>query len=303
MTSSFPGPAGPLAAADGHPADEVLAGYAAGRADGVGIWSLEAHLTRCGRCRMTVSGHADSARLARNRSVLLVRIAVPEGGRMRRLLCRCGIPDHLLRVLAATPSLRKSWLLSVAGVLAVVAGEAAAVRYGWVSASWSAGGLPGHPGAAVLAPFLLVAPLLVLAGVAVAFLPMFDPASRLAVAAPFSGSSLLLIRAVSALATALVPVVAAAFLVPGPGWLPVALLLPTLALCAFALAAATLMEPRAAAVTAGALWALPGLLLAAAHVPLLIVQGNAQLACGAVLCASALVVLIRRDRFDVGWTR
>jgi hypothetical protein len=235
--------------------------------------------------------------------VLLVRIALPEGGRMRRLLRHCGIPDHLLSLLAATPSLRKSWLLSVAGVLAVVAGEAASVRYGWISAIWPAGGLAGHLGPAVLAPFLLVAPLLVLAGVAAAFLPMFDPASRLAAAAPFSGSSLLLIRAVSALAAALVPVLAAAFVVPGPGWLPVALLLPTLALCAFALAAATLMEPRAAAVTAGSLWAVPGLLLAAAHVPLLIVQANAQLACAALLCASALVLLIRRDRFDVGWTR
>ena len=66
--------------------------------------------------------------------------------------------------------------------------------------------------------------------------------------------------------------VAAAFVVPGPGWLPVALLLPSLALCAFALAAATVVDPRAAAVTAGALWALPALLLAAAHVPLVIVQ-------------------------------
>ena len=80
---------------------------------------------------------------------------------------------------------------------------------------------------------------------------MFDPASRLAVAAPFSGFTLLLVRAVSALAAALVPVVGAAFVVPGPGWLPAALLLPSLALCAFALAAATVMGPRAAAIAAG----------------------------------------------------
>lgn len=302
MTSSLPGPAGPAAAA-GHPAEGLLAGYAAGTADAVGIWSLEGHLTGCSRCRMTLSRYADSERLARNQSVLLVRIALPEGGRVRRLLRRCGVPDHLLRLVAATPSLRKSWLLSVAGVLAVVAGEAAAVRYGWISASWQAGAVSRHPGPAVLVPFLLVAPLLVLAGVAVAFLPMFDPASRLAAAAPFSGFSLLLIRALSALAAALVPVLAAAFVMPGPGWLPVSLLLPTLALCAFALAAATLMEPLAAAVTAGALWALPGLLLAAAHAPLLIVQRNAQLACAALLGASALVVLMRRHRFDLGWPR
>ena len=175
---------------------------------------------------------------------------------MRRLLCRCGVPDHLLRLLAATPSLRRSWLLSVAGVLAVVAGEAAAVRYGWVG---NGGHLrpAGYPGPDVLVPFLLVAPLLVLAGVAAAFLPMFDPASQLAAAAPFSGFTLLLIRSVSALA----------------------------------------------AVTAGALWAVPVLLLAAAHVPLLAVQRNGQFACAAVLGACAVVLLARRDRFEWGWMR
>jgi hypothetical protein len=149
-----------------------------------------------------------------------------------------------------------------------------------------------------------VAPLLVLAGVAAAFLPMFDPAFRLAVAAPFSGFTLLLVRSVCALAAALVPVVAATFVLPGPRWLPLALLLPSLALCALALAAATVLDPRAAAVTAGVLWAVPVLLLlATARGPLPIVQAHAQFACLAVLCACAVVLLARRDRFEQGWTR
>ena len=300
MTSSFPDAAEPTAGADWHADADLLASYAAGTAAPVAIWSVEAHLTGCARCRSALSAHADAERLARNRSVLLVRVAMPGGGRMRRLLCRCGVPDHLLRLLAATPSLRRSWLLSVLGVVAVVAGEAAAVRYGWIRAGQS-GRLAGHPDPEVLAPFLLTAPLLVLAGVAAAFLPSFDPAFRLAAAAPFSGFTLLLVRTVSALAAALIPVVGAAFVVPGPGWLPAALLLPSLALCVFALAAATVLEPRAAAVTAGALWTLPVLLLAAAHVPLAIVQPNAQFTCAAVLCAGAVVLLARHDRFEWGW--
>jgi hypothetical protein len=307
MTSSFPGPAEPVAGADGHPGEGLLAGYAAGTVDGVVVWSVEAHLTGCARCRSALSAHVDAERLARNRSALLVRAAIGEGGRVRRVLRRCGLPDHVLRLLAATPSLRRSWLLSVIGVLAVVAGEAAAAKYGWIPAgvpgriAAGSGRIAGYPGQ-VMAPFLLVAPLLVLAGVAAAFLPMFDPACQLAVAAPFSGFTLLLARSVSALAAALVPAVAAAFLLPGPGWLPVALLLPSLALCAFALAAATVVDPRAAAVMAGALWVLPVLLLAAAH-PLVVVQRNAQFACAAVLCACAVVLLARRDRFELGWTR
>ena len=138
-----------------------------------------------------------------------------------------------------------------------------------------------------------------LAGVAAAFLPMVDPAHRLAVAAPFSGFTLLLARTVSALAAALVPVAAAAFLLPGPGWLPIALLLPSLALCTFTLAATTVMDPRGAAVTAGALWALPALLLAASHVPL---PDRAAGRAGRLLPCwrSAMALLVRRDHFEWG---
>jgi hypothetical protein len=232
--------------------------------------------------------------------VLLARAAIPDG-RLLRLARRSGIPDHLLRLVAATPSLRLSWLLSVAGVLVTVAGEAAAVRYGW---SYGPGpvGPAGFHDSMTGALFLLVAPLLVLAGVATAFLPAFDPAYQLAVAAPFSGFTLLLARAVSALAVALIPVLGGALVLPGPGWLPAALLLPSLALCAFALAAVTVVGPRAAAVTAGALWALPALLVAATHPPLALVQWHAQSACAAVLCVCAVVLFLRRDRFELGWT-
>jgi hypothetical protein len=302
MTSPFRDAAGSVAGPDWHAGEDLLAGYATGTVEPVAAWSVEAHLTGCARCRSALSAQVDPQRLARNRSVLLVRAALPDGGCTGRMLCRCGVPGHLLRLVAATPSLRGSWLLSVIGVLAVVTGEAAAVRFGWIPAS-GPGRLAGYPDPEVLAPFLLVAPLLVLAGVAAAFLPMFDPAYRLAVAAPFSGFTLLLVRAVSALAAALVPVTGAAFVLPGPGWLPVALLLPSLAMCAFMLALATVMAPRGAAVTAGALWALPALLLATTRVPLLIVQRNAQFGCAAVLCASAVVLLARRDRFEAGWMR
>jgi hypothetical protein len=308
MTNSYPRPAEP--GAGWHPGECLLAGYAAGTAGEIGAWSVEAHLAGCAGCRSAVSAHADQERLARNRSVLLARAAIGDGGRVRRGLRRCGVPDHVLGLLGATPSLRLSWLLSVMAVLAVLAGEAAAARYGWIP--WArygpihpagSGRLAGYPDPEGLAPFLLMAPLLVLAGVAAAFLPAFDPAFRLAVAAPFSGFTLLLARSVSALAAVLVPVVAAAFVMPGPDWLPVALLLPTLAVCALALAVATVTGPRAAAAVAGALWAVPAAWLAADHAPLLIVAANAQFACAAVLCACAGVVLARHDRFERGWMR
>jgi hypothetical protein len=312
MTSLDSDTDGAAAWAAGHATGQLLASYANGTVGTVALWSVEAHLSGCARCRSALSRYADHGRLARNRSVLLARVALPDDGHVRRLLRRCGIPDYVLDLLAATPSLRLSWLLSVLGVLVVVAAEAAAVRYGWIPmiGAHQAGALntrvpatsarPLNP--EVLATFLLVGPLLVLAGVAAAFLPPLDPAYRLAVAAPFSGVRLLLIRAVCALVAALVPVACAAFIVPGPRWLPAGLLLPSLALCAFALAAATIVDPRAAVATAAVLWVLPALLLALTDGPLRIVQSTAQFACAALLCISAVVLFLRQDRFDLGWT-
>ena len=279
-----------------HLADDLLAGYAAGTADGVAAWSAEAHLTACPDCRAGLSAHLDPGRLARNRSVLLARTAIPDGGRAGRLLRRAGLPDHLLGLLAATPTLRVSWLLSVAGVLAAVTGEAVLARHGWL------GGGPAA-GPPSLMPFLLVTPLLAVAGVAAAFQPRLDPAWRLAAAAPFSAFTLLLVRSCCALGTALVLAVAAACAAPGPGWLPAALLLPSLALCALALAAATVVGPLAAAVLAGMLWIGPVLAVTPRHPPLIAVQWPAQAVCALVLAAATAVLFLRRDRFELGWLR
>jgi hypothetical protein len=302
MTRSLFDAPEPAAGGSWHPSEDLLAGYSAGVVDEVGGWSVEAHLQACSECRAAVSAHVDGERLARNRSVVLTLAAVPDGGWLWRLACRCGIPDHLLRLLAATSSLRRSWLLAVIGVLTVVTGEAVLVGHLWPGR----GGLSGvtsYPAAAQLAPFLLVGPLLVLAGVAAAFAPALDPTHQLAVAAPFSGLTLLLARSVSALIAALVPVVCAAFLLPGPGWLPAAVLLPSLAVCALALAAATTVGPVFAVVASGALWATPLLVLAVTRSPLVVVQAHGQALSAVVLVAAALVVFVRRDRLEMGWTR
>ena len=99
-----------LGGADWHASQGRLAAYAAGDARGAVAWSVEAHLTECAQCRSALSACADADRLARNRSVLLARVAIGDGGRVRRLLRRCGFPDHVLRLLAAaaTPSLPPS---------------------------------------------------------------------------------------------------------------------------------------------------------------------------------------------------
>jgi hypothetical protein len=227
--------------------------------------------------------------------------AIPDTGWLGRLAGRCGVPEHLLRLLTATPSLRRSWLLSVLGVLGVVTGEAVLIRV--LSPGGGPAGTVWHPSTVGLAPYLLVGPLLVLAGVAAAFMPVLDPSYRLAVAAPMSGVTLLLVRAVSALFAGLVPVVGAAFVVPGPGWLPAAVLLPSLAVCALALAAVTVVGPLPAVAGAGALWAVPVVWLTISHSSLSAVQAHGQALCATALVAAVVVVFLRRDRLETGWVR
>ena len=274
-----------------------LASYAAGELDGAAVWSIEAHLAQCAHCRVEVSVHADDERLARNRAVLLSLAAMPEAGWLRRVARRCGVPDHLLVLLSATSSLRRSWLLSVVAVLGVVTGEALLVH-----ALWPVGaGNAGYSEPAVLAPFLLVGPLLVLACVATAFIPALDPGYRLTVAAPFSSLTLLLVRVLSALLAALIPVAGAAVVIPGPGWLPAALLLPSLALCAFALAVTTVVGPTAGVIASGVLWAAPVAWLAVTRSPLESVQAHAQSLSAVVLVIAVAVVFTRRDRLEMRW--
>jgi hypothetical protein len=308
MTRRSPDALEPMDGANRHPSGDVLAGYAVGEVDEVAAWSVEAHLEACAGCRGAISAHVDGGRLARNRAVVLAMTAIPDIGPMGRLAGRCGIPEHLLRLLTATPSLRRSWLLAVVGVLCVVTGEAVLVHALWPGAAGPPGavrlaGAGVDAGAAGLVPFLLVGPLLVLAGVAGAFMPVLDPSHRLAVAAPFSGLTLLLVRSVAALLAALVPVVCAAFVVPGPGYLPAAVLLPSLAVCALALAAVTIVGPLPAAIGAGLLWVVPVVWLTAARSSLEPVQGHGQVLCAAVLVAAVSVVFVRRDRLETGWAR
>ena len=99
-----------LGGAGWHAGPDELTAYAAGEARGTVAWSVEAHLTECAQCRLALSAHVDAERLARSRSVLLARAAIGDGGLVRRVLCRCGFPDHVLRLLAAaaTPSLPPS---------------------------------------------------------------------------------------------------------------------------------------------------------------------------------------------------
>ncbi|HEV2370878.1 MAG TPA: hypothetical protein VGS19_01805 [Streptosporangiaceae bacterium] len=271
----------------------TVAAYLAGELGTVAAWSVEAHVPGCAVCQRSMAG-TDPERVARNRRVLLTRLALPELGLIGRALRRIGVPEHVIRLLSATPSLRRSWLAGMALVLATAVGLAHLLAPGPAA-------LVSLPASDTLVPFLVLAPLLPLAAVATAFSARLDPAAALATAAPVPKIRLLCVRGTAVIAAALVPTVLAAFALPGPWWLPEALLLPALAVCVSALAAGTVAGMLPGAVAAGAAWvaAAVGTGLADGS-PVKAFGPVGQVAALAVLLGAAAFIVARRDRLDFG---
>lgn len=158
------------------------------------------------------------------------------GGRLERALARVGMRDDIARLLGATPSLRISWF------------GAAAVAIGF--STWAA--RSGKPGATMA--FLVVAPLLPVAGVAAAYGPWVDPMHEVTQAAPLSSFRLILLRATSVLVVAAVVVGLAAVALPDAEWTAFAWILPSLGLTLASLALSTFMPVHLAAGAVSLLW-------------------------------------------------
>src|SRR6266508_2823725 len=250
-----------------HADGEVLAAYRDGRLDTAGRWSVEAHLTSCAACRLQAGALVDPAHLRRLRATLIEAVDVPRTGMVERLLVRLGVADHTARLLAATPA------------FAVVAA--------WV----------GRGPDATLG-FLCVAPLLPLAGIAVAYGPGIDPTYEIGLAAPLRSFRLLLLRAATVLGTAALLAAAASLTLPRLGWGAAAWLLPSLGLTACSLALATTVEPlRAIGFTAGA-WVVAVVVTVMPPAPSSVLFAAAgQLGFATLALLAATVVLLRRGRF------
>jgi hypothetical protein len=220
-----------------HAEDALLGRYVRGQAGAVLAAALEQHLTGCAECRARMTRHVEVAPLDLVWDRIQEQVQVPPRSVLERALVRLGVPEPEALLVAVAPSLRVSWLLGLA------------VTLGFVGVAAVYGGARG------LAFFLLVAPLVPVAGVALAYGPDVDPAYEVGVAAPYSSARLLLLRTGAVLATSLPLVLAAGLLVPSMSWAAVTWLLPALALTALVLAASTWVRPTAVAVALGMLWA------------------------------------------------
>jgi hypothetical protein len=223
------------------------------------------------------------ARLVRNLDAVLGEIAAPPRSRLERLLLRLRVPEPTARLIAATPALRRSWVVAVA----VAIGFAAAAG----DASWSADSR--------LAVVLAVAPLVPLLGVALAYGAVADPAHEVAVAAPLSGLRLVLIRTTAVVVAAALVTGLAVVLGPGSGWLRIAWLLPALATTTAALALGVRVGMHTGAVVVAGLWLAVVLVVAQIADDATAPFGPVgQLVAAGVLLVGSAVVVRDRRRLD-----
>jgi hypothetical protein len=269
-----------------HADGALLARYAANELDDARAYSVEAHLMACETCRTALV--VEPARLEAMWTEVAQVLDAPQPGIVERGLRWIGVKEHVARLLAATPSLRLSWF----------AAEAVALG----SAVAAANGARSGPDATVgLLFFLVVAALLPVAGVAVAFGPRVDPTYEVGAAAPMRSYRLFLIRSAAVLATSVVLAAIAAIALPVFDWTAAAWLLPSLGLTLGTLALATYLRPLVAACAVTASWL--AVAIGAASVrsdDLAMFRAGGQAVFLVVIAGSAWVLARRHETFEEG---
>lgn len=270
-----------------HVQPDDLAAWAQGRLDDGAAWSVEAHLPVCHRCREKVGALVPPERLETGRRRLLAEIDAPLQSLAERVLAGLGVPEHLGRLVVVTPSLRRSWLVAVGIGLALAVG----------ASRLSAGRPESWHG---MIPYLALAPVLPLLGVAAAFGPRGDPAFAVVVATPFSSFRLLLLRTLASVGASIVLLALSALLLPQLGW-GLAVLIPALALSAVTLALSSVSAPVFAAGIPVAGWLVTlSVGLPIWHGPAPLASPQAQILGVVVALAAGVVVATRRGVFETG---
>jgi hypothetical protein len=268
-----------------HPSADVLRAYVAGHLGPDAAVRVDLHIERCPHCRFTVNEQATEGLADRDEANLLAiagAIDAPRHGIVERGLVALGAPVDTVRLMMATPSLRRSWYLAV--LLAVLFGMAAAS--------------PDRPASSIQI-FLGLSPLLPVVGVALAYGPGVDPSYEMTVAAPLSGFRLVMIRSVAVLAASIAIVgVASLLLLPRHTLIVAAWIVPALSLSLVCLALMTVLRPRVAAAVVVAGWL--GLLAATsgAFDQLALFSTAGQLSVAATGAIGGLVVVTRRRSYD-----
>lgn len=161
-------------------------------------------------------------------------IELPRPSLLERVLVRLRVPATDATLIATAPSMRSAWLAALA----------LAVLFPVLATAWRGTGLADL--------FLLLAPLVPVAGVALSYSEYVESALEQEAAAPYSPLRLVLLRTLAVLVVCVPLLVVAGAFVPGDvTWL---WLLPALGFTAVVLGVSTWTEPTRAAGAIALLW-------------------------------------------------
>ncbi len=219
-----------------HADASVLAAYVDGTLDALAGASVEQHLLICAECRSRIATNVDASTLTLGWDRVREGIERPTQPATIRSARRLGLTEPLSVLLTATASLRTAWMSS----------SLVALGFAFLATKLSSGD--------VLWPFLLVAPLIPVVGVAASYGPSTDPLETLIVTSPYGRTRLILVRSVAVLATCLPVAFLLGLALPGPQWVAAAWLGPAVALIPILLAVAAFVGPRAAAAAIAIGW-------------------------------------------------
>ncbi|NGO70157.1 hypothetical protein [Streptomyces boncukensis] len=261
-----------------HPGAGTLRDYARGRLPSPVRETVEPHLDGCSHCRVQLAALVDHAPLDAVWRRLDLAIDAPVPGWLERQLLALRIPDHVARLMAATPALRASWLCGtvLTLVLAVLTARLA------------------EP-ADTPVVYLTVAPLLPLTGVATSFGRRWDPAHEMGLVAAVCSFRLVLLRAAVVLGSCVLLTAVTSLALPRLGPVAFAWLLPSVVVTALSVLLLTRLAAPIAAVVAGSGW-LAGVALTEHSEALFSAGGQSALA--GLLAATVGALLLRRADFD-----
>lgn len=223
----------------------------------------------------------DPARLDANWRAITAELDAPRPARTERALRAIGVPSSVVRMVAATPALRRSWYLSIVAVVLLGLGAADPAERGSLFA------------------LLVMAPLLPVLGVAMAYGTSADPSHEMQLATPTHGLRLVLVRAATVLVVSVGIVLAMMLISPAARPMAAAWLLPAVAVTAASLALLTLRPPRQATTIAAVAWFV--IVLAArvaADDPLAAFRAGGQVAAAVVTVLAVTVTVVRRGSFE-----
>jgi len=223
----------------------------------------------------------DPARIDANWRAITVELDAPRPTRLERALRLVRIPVPVVRMVAATPALRRSWYLSILAVVLIGLGVADPTDEGSLFA------------------LLVMAPLLPVLGVAMAYGTAADPSHEIQLATPTHGLRLVAIRAATVSTVSAVIIVALSLFNEAARPMAAAWLLPSLAVTTASLALMTARPPRQATSIAALGWFVAVLVArVVADDPLAAFRVGGQLFAVVVAAVAIVVIVARRDRFE-----